>query len=709
MNWGGAQAAMTVEAVYRIGRDSRSQIVIDDTSVSREHAELHVLADGRVRLVDLGSMNGVRLRDGEQWRRIDGSAVVGPDDPVRFGDHATTSRSLLNKMSLGAGAGPVRAGGSMPAPATPPLAAPGAGGEFARLIRRTTVPAPKEPFGLGRQEPSLHLPPMRRASPAAPPSREPAPAATAALPQFPKAPPAPPSLPPLPAAADREAGMALAAAAGYRAEPSGPRRPLREPPPSAPASDEADLPDTPPPLSSANRPSMPSTSALRRRQRARTWAIAASALLVGCGLAYGALIQFGLAPFGAAGNRAAPPSSAAGPGVPGVEAERADVAPPKDAPPAAAPPATEERTLPPPPPRAWTAQIPGLGASAILAAAPHPLGGACLAGETALPGGGMEAWILRLDEQGRTLWQRRPGGPRRDAATAVAASPDGGCVAAGYADDETKIWISRLGPSGQQVWEKTLTAGARARAGAIVRLREGGYVIAATAHQSAAGPSHAVLIRISADGVLRWNKVLAAPESALGDVREAPGGGLYTAGWGRAKSGDPHGLWVTRLDKNGKILWQRLLALDGAPLSAFVRPAADGTAFVAASSDTGASQSGAALRIVRLGPRGETLWDRAEAVAGSRRAAGAVLLKGGFAVAGDGGPGGKPEIWLARFDAAGTLQQHERFAANGQDRAGGLAALRDGRLLLAGTAEIGQGGLRGAGLRFLDKQETAER
>ncbi|WP_433395340.1 FHA domain-containing protein [Streptomyces sp. CA-146814] len=67
----------------RIGRDSGNDLVIDDLVVSRHHAELRSLPDGRHEIVDLGSHNGTFL-NGQPVAR----AAVGAGDIVGIGHSA---------------------------------------------------------------------------------------------------------------------------------------------------------------------------------------------------------------------------------------------------------------------------------------------------------------------------------------------------------------------------------------------------------------------------------------------------------------------------------------------------------------------------------------------------------------------------------------------------------------------------------------------
>ena len=69
---------------YTIGRDSRCDLLIEDTTVSRWHARLERTA-GQWLLTDLGSTNGTRLNG---WR-------IGQPVPVRTGDLVTFGTALF--------------------------------------------------------------------------------------------------------------------------------------------------------------------------------------------------------------------------------------------------------------------------------------------------------------------------------------------------------------------------------------------------------------------------------------------------------------------------------------------------------------------------------------------------------------------------------------------------------------------------------------
>ena len=91
---------MPADGTYIIGRapaaggGRRGHLRLNHRTVSQRHAELVVLA-GTYYLIDLESRNGIwRQRDTGRERLSEG--YVDPDEPLWFGEHRTTLRSLLD-------------------------------------------------------------------------------------------------------------------------------------------------------------------------------------------------------------------------------------------------------------------------------------------------------------------------------------------------------------------------------------------------------------------------------------------------------------------------------------------------------------------------------------------------------------------------------------------------------------------------------------
>ncbi|MEM9267497.1 MAG: FHA domain-containing protein, partial [Pseudomonadota bacterium] len=80
----GKRFAISKERIT-IGRSSSNRVVIDDSSVSRVHAELHPNRDGGFSITDMQSLNGTFLNR----ERIKSSRAVKPGDVLTFGEVKT--------------------------------------------------------------------------------------------------------------------------------------------------------------------------------------------------------------------------------------------------------------------------------------------------------------------------------------------------------------------------------------------------------------------------------------------------------------------------------------------------------------------------------------------------------------------------------------------------------------------------------------------
>jgi hypothetical protein len=99
-----------------VGRDPGADLQLEDEEVSREHAALRVLPDGRLAIEDLGSSNGTWVNG----HRLTGPVSLSGGEQIRIG---TTNMTVME-----AGTGPTKIAPPPPAPAPPvpppPVATP---------------------------------------------------------------------------------------------------------------------------------------------------------------------------------------------------------------------------------------------------------------------------------------------------------------------------------------------------------------------------------------------------------------------------------------------------------------------------------------------------------------------------------------------------------------------------------------------------------
>ncbi|MGH7004181.1 MAG: FHA domain-containing protein [Alphaproteobacteria bacterium] len=80
---------------YKIGRSETNEIVIADASISRQHAELAELGEGRFSLTDLGSTYGTKVWQDQGWVAA-AETEIRPDTALLFGEFQTTLMDVLS-------------------------------------------------------------------------------------------------------------------------------------------------------------------------------------------------------------------------------------------------------------------------------------------------------------------------------------------------------------------------------------------------------------------------------------------------------------------------------------------------------------------------------------------------------------------------------------------------------------------------------------
>ena len=84
---------VAAKAIQVVGRDATCDVRLDDSSVSRQHADVEQLADGRLRITDRGSANGTFVMLDGEWRAFK-QADVDPSARLRLGTREVVAGDL---------------------------------------------------------------------------------------------------------------------------------------------------------------------------------------------------------------------------------------------------------------------------------------------------------------------------------------------------------------------------------------------------------------------------------------------------------------------------------------------------------------------------------------------------------------------------------------------------------------------------------------
>lgn len=168
-----------------------------------------------------------------------------------------------------------------------------------------------------------------------------------------------------------------------------------------------------------------------------------------------------------------------------------------------------------------------------------------------------DIWLVKTDTEGDTVWTRTFGGSERDLPTSICRTVDGGFIISGSTESPSAgdfdALLIKTDADGNLEWSKTYGGIKRDLASDVKQTDDGGYIIAG--HTESYGHvnnyTDAWLIRTDSDGDTLWTKTWGSDEhdGAMSVVQTTDGGFVWT-GY-RKMSTFVQDLWVVKTDADG--------------------------------------------------------------------------------------------------------------------------------------------------------------
>lgn len=631
--------------VYRIGRHADNDIVVDDKSISRRHAELSEIEKGRYRLVDLDSTNGTFVRRGRSWREVR-TAEVDAHEIIMLGDYSTSPMELLafdlaadpddreEPVADGVDADAGTEDRDGPEIATSEDGPPPAPSERIPVATRdATPPAPSPPAQPTAAPPESEDPPPPPAMGAAPPQ---APARAplsmgrpdnATLKDFTET--------------DAPAGDALPAIA-ITVAPQGlaarvPRSILWGALGVVVAAClgviiwyamllRADTVRTATSPVAAKSVAPPAKVLTWQRILGGAKSDAARDIVQ---TADGGYIMVGLTSSKGAGSQDG--------WIVGLDAKGV--------------------------PR-WEKVLGEKNRDVFRSITVAPNGGFVIAGERRPAGGGKSMmWLVKIDDTGETVFEQLFPDNAASAGFDAIESRDGGFVIVGTILDrkgkDTDLRLFKINAKGNILWRRRY-GGKRAEAigKGFQQTADGGYVGAGETASRGKGSTDLWVFKLNARGVAKWRKTYGgAKADGARAIRALGKDGYIVAGYTESKGAGGRDIWVLRLDAKGAVIWDKTFGTPAREDATSIIVTKDG-GFLVLGSKSGAGIAADSPWLIKLDGEGKVIWQRSyDATLYGRAAAIRQTRDGGYVIAGSRGHGtGRPSAgWVMKLDAAGKL------------------------------------------------------
>lgn len=297
------------------------------------------------------------------------------------------------------------------------------------------------------------------------------------------------------------------------------------------------------------------------------------------------------------------------------------------------------------------------------------------------------AYLIRTDENGDTLWTRMYGSDGIDVFADLCISSDSGYIAVGLTDtpnDFENIYVVKVDKNGNTIFEKNFGGPQKDVGLSIAPAGDGGFVITGGTKSFSVGEEDLFLFKIDAYGDSLWFKTYGTASNDPGyGISPSDDGGFIVSGlynWSDA--------WLLKVDANGDTVWTK--TFGGAnydEANAPMQTPDNGFIFCGSTSSMGAGELDA--YVVKTDSLGNMEWQKTYGGTGydeGRR----IILKpgGGYMILAntDSQISGEMNYYIISADENGdTIWTKTMGKIGGSDRAYDLQNISQSEYIIAGS------------------------
>ncbi len=203
-----------------------------------------------------------------------------------------------------------------------------------------------------------------------------------------------------------------------------------------------------------------------------------------------------------------------------------------------------------------------------------------LAHTTSFGAGSLDFYLIRIDQDGDTLWTKTYGGTDYDWCASVKQTADGGYILVGetrsFGDSEGDVYVVKTDADGDLLWEKSYGDAGHDRAQHVLATPDNGYLVIGNMTVQDSEDEYGFALKIDANGDPLWTTVLG--DERLSELYGATltANDTYVTIGGIAESdGDDYDVYLTELDSNGDVITERLYGGEEHDFGLSVRKTSD--------------------------------------------------------------------------------------------------------------------------------------
>ena len=318
-------------------------------------------------------------------------------------------------------------------------------------------------------------------------------------------------------------------------------------------------------------------------------------------------------------------------------------------------------------------------------------------------------WIIKLDEKGNSRWGKTYKAKQESEAKGLIISKDSNIVAAGFSVQpyryESDLWVLKLNQDGKELWNKNYGGDGEDGAFDLIETSDLGYAIAGYSSSNDNYQDDAIVLKLDSAGNKLWQREYGnKKEDYAYGITETPDKDIIICGTQGGREGAFNAFWVAKLDSAGADIWDKVYLFNNIDIATAVTIGLDNYIYVAGYTRT-FSVIDYDIVLMKLDQDGNVIWkkthswgkwdqvtsitstyDNGIAVSGFSRSG--EVLSGNFVV--------------TKFDENGNILWENIFARRSLDYANDIKETRDNGLAICGTTYMQGRGWDFALLKFIN-------
>ena len=280
-----------------------------------------------------------------------------------------------------------------------------------------------------------------------------------------------------------------------------------------------------------------------------------------------------------------------------------------------------------------------------------------------------DLYLLKINQQGDTLWSKHYGGSRDESGQEIKPTSDGGFIVAGRYDEAyntTSFYLLKIDTQGDTLWTRKygLGTGYRAFARAVEQTDDGGYMIAGYVAEYISDYEDVYMVKTDSLGMMEWSSLYNWSNYDIAYDMQEIADGYVLVGLTHYQGEGRWNVFLYKTNSSGDSLWLKTYGDSLDDRGYAVKQTTDNGFIIAAwTSSWGAGSFD--YYLIKTDSDGDTLWTRLFGGNSHEYAYDVIQTQdGGYAIAGASfsQSAGWGDYYLVKTDGNGYLpilsQQH---------------------------------------------------